>query len=276
MSRSLIYRESSVAGSFYSRDKLILEREMGMLLEAAPVLKLPRPIRGIIVPHAGYLYSGGVSARAYSQILRTRYRQVVIVGPSHEETFSFCSIYNGLGYRTPFGEIPVDESLSAKLVESSENIQLSDIGHSPSEFAIEVQLPFLQWCLGKFNLVPIVMGEQEESQIKELSRALAQVLPHEGSLLVASSDLSHGYSGSKARLLDQIAIDALSKFDDKMLWREVQEGQTELSGYGPVIAVMRTAKEMGAKDLKVLLHRNSGDITGDTREVVGYLSAVIY
>ena len=148
------FREPSVAGSFYSRDKRILERELGMLLEAAPLLRFPRKIRAIIAPHAGYLYSGGVAARSYSQILNTNYLRVVIIAPSHEDNFEFSSIFNGAGYSTPFGHVPIDQNLSQKLVAVSEHLRMSKSGHSKAEHSIEVQLPFLQSCLGKFQIIP--------------------------------------------------------------------------------------------------------------------------
>ncbi len=276
MSRTTDYRKAGVAGLFYSRDKLILERELSMLLEAPPVMNLPRRIRALIVPHAGYLYSGGVAARAYSQILNADYRKVVVIAPSHKDSFDFCSIYSGLGYRTPLGDISLDESIAQRLIDSSPNIRYSELGHSSSEHSLEVQLPFLQWSLGKFKMIPISMGEQSEALIKNLSKSLSEVLSPDHTLIVASSDLSHMYSDHQARSLDQLAVDAINDFDEEALWQEIQAGRTEMCGYGPVIAAMKTARQMGARQARVLLYRNSGDITGNLDEVVGYLAAIIY
>jgi AmmeMemoRadiSam system protein B len=276
MPQNAEYRKAGVAGSFYSRDKLILERELSMLLEAPQVINLPRKIKALIVPHAGYLYSGGVAARAYSQILNSDYRKVVVIAPSHEDSFNFCSIYNGLGYQTPLGTVPLDESVSQRLVDSSPGIRFSDLGHSSSEHALEVQLPFLQWSLGKFKLIPISMGEQNEDLMRTLSQSLAKILPHDQTLIVASSDLSHMYFDHQARRLDKVAVKAINDFDEESLWEEVRAGHTEMCGFGPVIAAMKTARQMGAKEARVLLYRNSGDITGDLDAVVGYLSAIIY
>lgn len=270
------YRKAGSAGSFYSRDKLILERELSMFLESAPILDLSRPIRAIIAPHAGYLYSGGVAARAYAQILNSRYRRVIIIAVSTQEKFPFCSIYPGSGYETPLGEVAIDQLYSEKLCAYSHLIQSSESGHSIKEPAIEVQLPFLQLCLGKFGLIPIMMGEQNLNLINTLVEAVTKNIPAESTLIVASSDLSHGHPDQKARVLDQVAIDIINQFDDKRLWREIQEEQTELSGYGAVIASMKMAKAMGAKEAKVLIHRHSGDISGNTHEVEGYLSAIIW
>ncbi len=270
------YREAGVAGSFYSRDKLILERELSMFLEAAPQLKLSGKLQAMIVPHAGYLYSGGVAARAYSQLLKSDFTHVVVIAPSHQDSFDFISVFNGEGYRTPLGDVPVDESICRKLVDFSEFIRYSEMGHSPAEHSLEVQLPFLQWSLSGFSLIPISMGNQDRNLIDRLSEALTEVLPPQKTLIVASTDLSHMYSDQKARRMDQAVVNAINTFDDRRLLSEVEEGRVEMCGYGPAVVAMKVARHRGARNSKVLLYRNSGDITGNNREVVGYLSAVIY
>ena len=276
MNKSFKIRDAGVAGSFYSRDKLILEREMSMMLEAANLMKTERPIRAIIAPHAGYLYSGGVAARAYAQILNSSYKRVVVIAPSHEDSFTFNSIYPGLGYRTPLGEIQIDNDLAEKLVDASTDIKFDELGHSKNEHSLEVQLPFLQWSLGKFKLIPVSMGKQEKQQIDALVAALSKLLPSDGTLIVASTDLSHMHPQHEAELLDQVAIESIERLEENRLWNDIQSGRTEMCGYGPAIVAMKTAKTMGASKAKVLLYRNSGDITGDMSEVVGYMSAIIY
>ena len=276
MNKSLKIREAGVAGMFYSRDKLILEREMSMLLEASNVIKTERPVRAIIAPHAGYLYSGGVAARAYAQVLNGKYKRVVVIAPSHEDVFSFNSIYAGLGYRTPLGEIQIDSDLTEKLVSAGMDIKFDELGHSKNEHALEVQLPFLQWSLGKFKLIPVSMGKQDRQHIEELTKALSNLLPAEGTLIVASTDLSHMHPQHEAELMDQVVVESIERLDEIRLWNDIQSGRTEMCGFGPAIVAMKTAKAMGARQAKVLLYRNSGDITGDMSEVVGYLSAIIY
>jgi AmmeMemoRadiSam system protein B len=276
MLENLRIREPGVAGSYYSRDKMILERELSMFVEAAPLLDLSRSIRGILVPHSGYLYSGGVAARAYSQIANKNYKTIIILAPTTTENYDFCSIFPGMGYSTPLGEIPIDKSLSKKLVAFSPDIQFSEFGHSLAEHTQEVQLPFLQWCLGKFQIVPIVMGVQNEVMIETLTEALSALVPGEDSLLIASSDLSHQYPLSKAKKIDQNTLDAIAEFNENRVLEEIQDGRVEMTGYGPVIVTMKIAKKLGASESKILLYRNSGDINGDYQQVDGYLSAVFY
>jgi len=269
-------RNAGVAGMFYPGEKMILERELSMLLEASPVWDFPSRIKAIIVPHAGYMYSGGVAARAYRQILGEKYDYVAVIAPSHHEYFNFISVFNGSAFETPLGNVPVNKELAKKLTQHHPLIKLSDKGHSRSEHSLEVQLPFLQWTLRKFELIPISMGDQEDKQITILANALAKVLPAEQSLIVASSDLSHFYHDSVARKLDQIAQDDIAEFDEDKLLEDIRRNRTEMCGFGPVIAAMKAARELGASEAKVLLYRNSGDITADRDQVVGYLSAVLY
>ncbi len=269
-------RPPGVAGTFYSGDKMILERELSLFFEAAPVVESSRPVAAIIAPHAGYIYSGGVAARAYRQILGAKYRRVVILAPSHHEEFPFASIYNGPGYRTPLGEIEIDLGAAQELTAFDSRIQFSEAGHGLKEHSLEVQLPFLQWSLNKFKLIPISIGRQEFELMKILGEALPKVLPPGESLIVASSDLSHFHPDDRARMLDQVARENIEKFNEDELWEDINARRTQMCGYGPVIAAMKAARNMGAEEAKVLLYRNSGDITGNRDDVVGYLSAILY
>lgn len=276
MNHTQTIRQASFAGTFYSADKLILERELSLLLESSPLLELSHAVRAIIAPHAGYVYSGGVAARAYRQILDVSYQYIVVVAPSHQEEFSFNSIYPGVAYHTPLGDIPIDLKLAERLTEYHPDIRFSEKGHSQSEYSLEVQLPFIKWSNSKFSFVPIVMGLQSEEQIEILSRALKKNLPSEGTLIVASTDLSHDHPDGQARMLDQVAQIDIQNFDEDKLWNDIMTNHTEMCGFGPVIIAMKVSRQFGAKESNVLLYRNSGDITGNKDNVVGYLSAVIY
>jgi AmmeMemoRadiSam system protein B len=260
-------RQPAVGGLFYPEKKATLDQELAYLLEEARDVNLPGQIIGLIVPHAGYSYSGGVAARAYRQIIDLDIDTVVVIAPSHCEYFTEISIYDGYAYTTPLGSILVDQELAR---------HLSEKGHRFDEHALEVQLPFLQKVLQDFRLLPIVMGEHSQENIAVLSAALAQVLNKKKALIIASSDLSHFYQADKAQELDQVVIEHLDAFDEDQLFKDLQNGKCEMCGGGPAIAAMKTLKLLGADRSKVLLYRNSGDITGDQTEVVGYLSAVFY
>ena len=269
-------RPPMVAGMFYPQKKIALEREIAVYLENSPELQLGNQILGIIAPHAGYMYSAGVATRAYRQIMGKDIDVVVVISPSHREYFTEVSIYDGYGYSTPLGVLPVEKNLAHKLTEFSPQIILSEKGHRFEEHALEVQLPILQAVLDKFKIIPIVMGEQSYDNIETLARALATVLSDQKTLLVASSDLSHFYNAKKASILDNVVIDDLKKFNEEKLFQDLQHGSCEMCGGGPAVTVMKACKLLGANRSEVLVYRTSGDVTGDYNEVVGYLSALFY
>jgi AmmeMemoRadiSam system protein B len=269
-------RPPMVAGMFYPQKKIALEREIAVYLENAPELKLGRKIFGLIAPHAGYMYSAGVATKAYRQILGSDIDVVVIISPSHREYFTEVSIYDGYGYSTPLGVLPVEKNLAHKLTDFSPQIILSEKGHRFEEHALEVQLPILQAVLENFKIIPIVMGEHSHDNIDTLARALAAVMADQKFILVASSDLSHFYNAKKASVLDNVVIDAIKKFDEEKLFQDLQNGSCEMCGGGPVITVMKACRLLGADRSEVLVYRTSGDVTGDYNEVVGYVSALFY
>jgi len=276
MSRDQKIRPPMVAGMFYPQKKQTLEREVAMLLENAQEKNISGRVVSLIVPHAGYLYSGGVAARAYRQVMDANLDVVVVISPSHREYFKEVSIYDGYAYSTPLGNIPVDRVLALELVQTHPQIILSDTGHRYDEHALEVQLPFLQKVLEDFTLLPIVMGDQNKDNIDALAEGLFEILQNKKALIVASTDLSHFYNYDRAALLDEVVVENVKKFDEEKLFSDLNADRCEMCGGGPAIVVMKASKLLGADKSDVLLYRNSGDVTGDKSEVVGYMSAVIY
>jgi AmmeMemoRadiSam system protein B len=228
----------------------------------------------MIAPHAGYLYSGGVAAYGYRQLMEKEYDIVVVIAPSHTVYFNKISVYNGDFYQTPLGEIPVAQDFAWEMSERNPKIELSGLGHDGEEHSLEVQLPFLQHVLGDFKLVPIVMGDQSLMNVEILSDILALTLQNQKALIVASSDLSHFHDYDAAVELDQRVIAAVNGLDDGKLYDDLRNDKCEMCGGGPVLAAMRACKKLGANKSKVLTYRNSGDVTGDKSRVVGYLSAL--
>lgn len=269
-------RRATAAGLFYKDDKDSLERDLAVFLENSQQVEIVSRVYGLVAPHAGYLYSGGVAARAYRQVLDRDYGVVVVIAPSHKIYFDEISVYNGAAYETPLGQVPVNRELARKLAAAHPGIIYSNIGHDIDEHSLEVQLPFLQQVFDDFKLIPIVMGNQDTANVDILAEALAKILKNEKALIIASSDLSHFHNYDKAKLLDDVVVEHIEKFDADKLGKDLQKGLCEMCGGGPVMAVMKTTKLLGAKKSKVLLYRNSGDVTGDHNQVVGYLSAMFY
>ncbi|MCD6379384.1 AmmeMemoRadiSam system protein B, partial [bacterium] len=271
-------RNPVVAGSFYPADSVILRKTVADFIEAAEPDKLEGTVTTIISPHAGYIFSGQVASYGFKLIAGNTYETVVVISPSHTEYFNYSSIYNGKIYRTPLGDIPIDNQLAEKIASFDNNIRIDTKGHIPSpsgrgEHALEVQLPFLQVALGNFKLVPIVMGDQSSENIKSLGNALAISLKGKSFLIVASTDLSHFHDSVTANRLDNIFIDHLKKLDPEGLAKAIASGATEACGGGPVLAAMKASLKLGANSCRIFKHANSGDITGDTNNVVGYVSA---
>ena len=268
-------RRPAVAGMFYPDDPRELKQQIDFFLQNLEDRPIVGEIYGIISPHAGYLYSGQVAAAAYRQLLPHDYRYVAVVSPSHREYFNGVSVLPAISYETPLGEVKIAAELCERLAEQCEIVVPSWAGHR-EEHALEVQLPFLQRVLGEFELIPIVMGDQNYDYAVELGEALAKVLRHEDSLVVASSDLSHYYPASEAERMDRRVADRINAYDHEGLWDDVEMRRAEACGAGPMVAAMVAARKMGANKAEVLMYRHSGDVTGDRSAVVGYLSAALY
>jgi MEMO1 family protein len=267
-------RPPAVAGMFYpaNKEKLAndIEQMLGNVKSDIPIGN----IFAIIVPHAGYIYSGQTAAYAYSLIKNKEINTVVIISPSHREYFPGVSIYNGDAYETPLGNTPVNSTIREKLTTGSKIIFTGKEGHK-QEHAVEVQVPFLQTVLKNFTIVPIVIGDQRKSILYELAERLKDVID-EKTLIVVSTDLSHFYSKDNAKELDSIVEQKIKNFDYENLQKDLEIGSCEACGGGGIVTAMRTADLMNRRNTLILKRSDSGDVSGDNSEVVGYLSAVIY
>lgn len=267
-------RQPVVAGMFYPGSENELREAVNEHLENNPANFEAEHIFGIISPHAGYMYSGGTAASAYNLLVNKQYSKVIVISPSHREFFHGVSVFGGDAYSTPLGEIKIDTELRDKITQDNPVVRVSHLGHG-AEHALEVQLPFLQSVLSNFTLLPIVIGDQSSTYVYPLAELLAEIWDKD-TLVVASTDLSHFHSRSKADQLDGIVEDHIDKFEFESLQDDLELRKCEACGGGAVVALMKAAKIKGFNKSKVLSHTDSGDITGNTNEVVGYLSAVIY
>lgn len=267
-------RESVIAGSWYPAKPHQLTQEIRNYLEQAQLPSLGGSLKALIAPHAGYMYSGAVAAYAYKLLQEQPFDRVVVVAPSHRAHFLGASIYHLGGYRTPLGVVALDRELVDELMQQSETIRYVPQADA-QEHSLEIQLPFLQVVLGEFQLTPIVMGEQSLESSQNLASAISKVCQGKRVLLVASSDLSHFHPYEEAKRLDQIVLDRLGDYDPPGLDAALRRGECEACGGGPIMTVLLAARELGANKVKILHYANSGDITGDKRGVVGYLSAAV-
>lgn len=272
-----IFRHSGYAGSFYPSDPVKLAHAIESMLKEATTDADTGQVVGLVSPHAGYMYSGGCAAAGYRAVQGGKYDVVVVIAPSHQVFFDNASVFNGGAYETPLGVIFVDMELAKEIGNVHPKVVLSSTGHiggRAPEHSLEVQLPFLQIALGDFALIPIVMGNQEQDVVTGLAEVLAAKLSGKNALIVASSDLSHYHQATQAQKMDDGVIDAIGKYDWRLLHDRVASGAAQACGAGPIMSCMYAAKRLGANRARVVQYTHSGLVTGDNAEVVGYLSAI--
>lgn len=268
-------RKSVIAGTWYPGDPETLRGEIRRYLDTVPVTPLGGPVVGLVSPHAGYLYSGRVAAHGYRLVEGERYDAVVVIGPSHRVLFRGASLWLSGGYETPLGVVPVDSGLAGAIL-GGDPVMNDDRRPHASEHSVEIQLPFLQVALGAFSFVPIVMGTHDLRTCEAVADTVWRAARGRNVLVVGSSDLSHFHSYEQAKRLDGVVVDRVRKRDYRELARELEGGSCEACGGGPVVTAMIFAEKAGARGVQVLHYANSGDVTGEKRQVVGYLSAAFY
>ncbi len=268
-------RKSILAGSWYPADPDILRRDIEKYIRNVPDQELEGDIVSIIVPHAGYTYSGQVAAYAYKLIQGKNYDAVIIVGPSHRVAFRVISIYSQGAFETPLDVTPIDERIAAEMKHINKIIVDYPAAHA-QEHSLEIQLPFLQSVLGRFSFIPLIMGDQSAAICRELASVISQVAEGRRILIVASSDLSHFHNYQKAKELDEIVLKEIKNDNAEGLLNDLAHGKTEACGGGPVAVAMLAASQLGAHRSQLLKYANSGDVTGDKESVVGYMSAALY
>jgi AmmeMemoRadiSam system protein B len=254
-------REPAVAGLFYPADAGELsETVRSMLSNGQPAGSAPR---ALLVPHAGYVYSGAVAATAYARLIpfAERYRRVVLLGPCHRVPLSGLASTSADAFQTPLGDVPVDQALIASL--DLPSVAISAEAHR-LEHSLEVQLPFLQTVLDEFTLVPLVVGDTAPENVAAVIDALWN---EPGILFVVSSDLSHYLPYADARRRDTATCDAIEQLDSGRIGHADACGATAVAGL--LIAAARHNLAVRTLDL-----RNSGDTAGGRGQVVGYGSWV--
>ncbi len=270
-------REPAVAGMFYPGDARTLASTVDSLVGAR--VEAASAVRVMVVPHAGYTYSGAIAARAFARVSSPPER-AFIIGPSHVESFPYTSVFNGSAYRTPLGDVSVDEEAVYGLVTPNHRIKKSPSGHflysgGRGEHAIEVELPFLQRVANTTRIVPIIMGSQSWDACEALGNALRRVVDWSRDVIIASSDLSHFYDDERARELDGVFCDTLVTLDAAELHAQLERGECEACGGGPVVASLIACAGLRSRACEIVVSGNSGDVSGDYSSVVGYASAVI-
>lgn len=269
-------KKADLAGSWYPDSKTELESQLRSYMESANPENIEGDIISIIVPHAGYIYSGPVAAYGFKAIQEKGFKTVVLIGFSHRKHFDGIAIYDRGRWSTPVGDIEIDEDLARAIASKYPRI-IFNPEIFREENSVEMEVPFIKMFLKDAKMVPIAFGTQEYEDALGLSAALSSVLKDRSDVvIVASTDLSHYKPYDRANRIDRHTIDTLGSLKAKTFYEEGKLGLCELCGLLPVTASLLVAEKLGYNRIKELKYANSGDITGDKGRVVGYLSAVIY
>ena len=272
-------RPSPIAGTWYPADAEALARSVDKQLAEAELEPAPGPVVGLVAPHAGHRYSGGVAAHAFRAAAGLSPETVAVVSPMHQTHPAAVLTTGHDAYWTPLGPIEVDQALLTAFetaLDRAAGVAVVRVTRD-SEHSLEIELPFLQRCLkSPFRLLPIMLRDQSASVAQAVGRTLAEVLRDRHALIVGSSDLSHFYPASTARRLDGELLARLAAFDPEGLLRAEDEGVGFACGKGALAAVLWAARELGADVVRILDYATSGDVTGDDESVVGYGAAAIY
>jgi AmmeMemoRadiSam system protein B len=278
MSAQTDVRPSPIAGQWYPGDPKQLSADVDRYIHQAKLPQLEGEVVAIVTPHAGHIYSGPVAGYAFAALQGLKPELVAVVSPMHYPYNEPLITTAHAAYETPLGIIPVDAEAVQMLDELLENelgYGLARVRHD-REHSLEIELPFLQRVIeSEFKLLPVMVRDQSRRVTRILGQCLAKTLHGRNALLVASTDLSHFYPQRVANELDAEMLRCIESFEPETVIQAEEQGRGFACGRGALAAVLWAAKDLGADTVKILKHATSGDVTGDTSQVVGYGAAVV-
>jgi len=288
LKKEKIIREPAVAGQFYPSEKSEIETQIEKFFENAKIGSTSGKIFALILPHAGYQFSGQVASFGYKALLENykenleKEKTIVLIGSSHHYPIEGAVIDGSDTWKTPLGEVEIDKDLVEFLKKESSIFKVNSTPHKP-EHSLEVHLPFLQKIFSKFKIVPILVNQLGEEELEKVSQILAEI-SGDNIIFIASSDMSHYLKYEDANYADKKVIDAilsgkvenLEKTIQNLEKENIQNAATFLCAKEPVKIVMKIAEKMGADRIELLKYANSGDTPyGNKSSVVGY-SAIAF
>jgi AmmeMemoRadiSam system protein B len=256
-------------GTFYPADPVKLNQWIQSFIQQTPNFDASgRQLFGLIVPHAGYIYSGRTAATAFKLLQGKSIPRVVIMAPSHHAQAQEVSIPGYAYYQTNLGTIPIDREAVQKLKKGrpwiTDNPNLYNREH-----ALEVELPFLQTVLGKFQLVPLIIGDSNIELARKLAAALKETLGNDA-FYIASTDLSHYHPYSQANIMDRKTLGLIIAKNPEKLSQAADAEGAELCGLGPVMTILSLFQDVPNGKVQLIYYENSGDVVGKKDSVVGY------
>jgi len=279
---NLPVRKAAVAGSFYSADADELTKYFEKEFNQITIVPNDIKVRAIIVPHAGYMYSGRTAAHAFAELREhNQFKNVFLIGSSHVEAFDGACVFHGSGFETPLGLVPVNSEITGLLQQN--NIFKFPQQYQMEDHVLEVELPFLQYLLEPgFNIVPITIGTKSLYALEKIAEKLNPYFT-EGNLFVISTDLSHYPSYSDAVKADSLVIQSILSGDRDVFETAVRSNEnaglknyvTAICGFSAVYVLMTLTAENKTLRYQKLKYSNSGDVSGDFNRVVGYTAIVL-
>jgi AmmeMemoRadiSam system protein B len=265
-------RKPAVAGTFYPSNP---EKLTSMIKSFVDLKQGRKKALAVISPHAGFIYSGPVAGALFSSgQFPGKY---ILLGPSHGMIRSKAAVMRTGAWSTPLGDVPVDSELADLLLSASPILEVNEEAHR-NEHSIEVQLPFIQYFVKDFSIVPICVGYNiSYEELEELGRAVAQGIKKYDldTLIIASTDMSHYVEQFTAQKLDSMAIQKIEELDPRGLYDTVTSKNISMCGFQPTTSALIASKELGAKKASLIKYQTSGDVSGNYEEVVGYAGILI-
>jgi MEMO1 family protein len=264
-------RPPAVSGRFYPSDPKKLALEIKQYTASDNKKSV---VRGCVVPHAGYMYSGHVAGAVYSAIEIPA--RCILLGPRHFPGGEAMAIISEGTWHTPLGDAQIDLELATQLKQSCTFLREDRVAHQ-REHSLEVQIPFLQQLNPNLRFVPVVLATHRYQELEALGHAAAKVIAAQNDtvLLIASTDMNHYESDAITRAKDRQAIDRILKLDPRGLYETVKSEDITMCGVAATVAMLVAMRDLGATQAELVRYATSGDITGDREEVVGYAGLIV-
>lgn len=263
-------REPYAAGSYYPGSASRIREMLDMFVD---VTTKKDDVIGLLMPHAGYPYSGAVAGATIS---RVKFKDTfIIIGPSHSGLGKPFSVMTEGTWLTPLGEVEIDSELARQIVAVSDYAEEDYRAHQ-EEHAVEVQIPFLQYIKPDIRIVPIILAYAPSATYKEIGKDIARAIKESNreAVIIASGDMTHQEPQSTAERKDMKAIEAMLALDEDELTRRYEELHITMCAHGPLVCLIAAAKELGANAAELIGYQTSGDTTGDYNSVVGYAGVI--
>lgn len=266
-------RPPAVAGRFYPADPELLAREIEALTKRPAAAQTPRPAFGVMVPHAGYIYSGAIAGQTFASVEPAT--RALVTAPNHTGRGARQALFAGARFGLPGGDVPADRELVDALLARA-GLTADSVAHE-REHAVEVALPFLRARAASVRVAALCLGHLTLAECRRLGENIAHVVAgcRPRPLLVASSDMSHYLTAAEAAALDALAIERILALDPAGLYRTVLERGISMCGFVPTTVMLFAALALGARGAELVRYGHSGERSGDHERVVGYAGVIV-